>query len=219
MVATPLAFALLCGLMAMTLSYFMQLAKWWLLIQFLFTPALVLVLALNIPSGYFLAAFLVTLVVYWNTFRGQVPLYLSSNKVWEALLTLLPSGNFRFVDLGSGLGGVLTYLASVRPDGNYTGIESAPLPWLWSWLRVRVGGYRQCEVRLESLWDCDLSRYDMVFAYLSPAPMERLWRKARSEMRPGSVFISSTFEVPDQTPNETLATDDLHNSTLLIWRM
>ncbi|MGC2164903.1 MAG: class I SAM-dependent methyltransferase [Gallionella sp.] len=219
LVTTPLAFALLCGLIAMTLSYFARLAKWWLLIQFLFIPAMVLVLALNIPSGYFLAAFLITLVVYWNTFRGQVPLYLSSNKVREALVTLLPSGNIRFVDLGSGLGGVLTYLASMRPDGNFTGVESAPLPWLWSWLRIRVSGYRQCRVCLGSLWDCDLSQYDIVFAYLSPAPMERLWQKARTEMQPGSVFISSTFSVPEQAPHQTLATDDLHNSTLLIWRM
>jgi hypothetical protein len=219
LVATPMAFAWLCGLFAIILSYFAPLARWWLAIQLLFAPGLVLMLALNIPSGYFLAAFLVTLFIYWNSFCGQVPLYLSSDKIWEALLTLLPAGSFRFIDLGAGLGGVLTYLASKRSDGSYVGIESAPLPWLVSWLRVRLGGYRQCRVKLGSMWDCDLSEYDLVFAYLSPAPMERLWQKARSEMRPGSVFVSSTFSVPGQTPDETINTDDLHNSTLLIWRM
>lgn len=220
---TPLVFALLCGLAAASLSRFVGLARWWLLIQLLFAPALVLMLALNIPSTVYLAAFLVMLAVYWSTFRTQVPLYLSSNKVWRALEDLLPNEkpamSFNFIDLGSGLGGVLTHLVRARPDGHYIGVESAPLPFLWSWLRIRLGGYRQCQVQWGSLWDCDLAKYDVVFAYLSPVPMAQLWQKARTEMRPGSVFISSTFAVPDLLPHTTVQLDDLHHSTLLVWRM
>jgi hypothetical protein len=241
---TPFVFALLCGLLAAVLSHFAGLARWWLAIQFLFVPALVSMLALNIPPGFFLAAFLILLAVYWSTFRTQVPLYLSSDKVWHALEHLLPStvgrgaggeganheqgtnnpersltSLFTFIDLGSGLGGVLTHLASVRPDGHYSGVESAPLPFLWSWLRVKLGGYHNCELRWGSLWDCDLSGYDVVFAYLSPVPMERLWHKARAEMRPGTLFISSTFAVPEQAPHQVVEVDDLHRSALLVWRM
>lgn len=219
----PLTFALLCGLLAMTLSRLVGLAGWWLPIQFAFAPGLVLMLTLDIPPDYFLAAFLILLAVYWSTFRTQVPLYLSSDKVWRALETFLPqqqsNANFRFIDLGSGLGGVLTHLASARPDGQYTGVESAPLPFLWSWLRIKLGGHRNCKVKWGSLWDCDLSQHDVVYAFLSPVPMERLWRKARAEMRPSSIFISSTFAVPEQTPHETVQVDDLHRSTLLVWRM
>lgn len=228
---SPQAFALLCGLLAAALSHVAGLARWWLIIQLLFAPALVLMLAFDIPPGFFLAAFIVMLAVYWSTFRTQVPLYLSSDKVWCALETLLPSPasgggaggegkpTFSFIDLGSGLGGVLTHLASVRPDGYYRGVESAPLPLLWSWLRIKLGGYRNCEAHWGSLWDCDLAQYDVVFAYLSPVPMERLWRKARAEMRPGTVFISSTFAVPEQAPHQTVQVNDLHRSALLVWRM
>ncbi|HEX5338168.1 MAG TPA: class I SAM-dependent methyltransferase [Gallionella sp.] len=229
---TPLTFALLCGVYAAILSHFAGLARWWLLIQLLFVPALVLMQSLEIPPGFFLAAFLVMLAVYWSTFRTQVPLYLSSNKVWHALEDFLPAPacgedgkpSFRFIDLGSGLGGVLTHLATVRPDGHYSGVESAPLPVLWSWLRIKLGGYRNCEVHWGSIWDdkleaCNLAQYDVVFAYLSPVPMERLWRKARAEMRPGTVFISSTFAVPEQAPQLTFQVDDLHHSKLLMWRM
>ncbi|MDD5383576.1 MAG: class I SAM-dependent methyltransferase [Gallionella sp.] len=222
----PLVFALLCGLLAMTFSRLVGLAGWWLPIQLLFAPALVLALALDIPPNFFLAAFLILLVVYWSTFRTQVPLYLSSHKVWRALEGFLPQPgtNFRFIDLGSGLGGVLTHLADARPDGQYAGVESAPLPFLWSCLRIKLGGYRNCNVQWGSIWDdslgiCDLAQYDVVFAYLSPVPMERLWRKARAEMRPGTLFISSTFTVPDQAPQQKIQVNDLHRSTLLIWRM
>ncbi|MFA5825787.1 MAG: class I SAM-dependent methyltransferase, partial [Gallionellaceae bacterium] len=170
---------------------------------------------------WFLFAFLILLAVYWSTFRTQVPLYLSSKKVWHALVDLLPpaqSGQaLSFMDLGSGLGGVLAHLATVRPDGRYYGVESAPLPFLWSWLRLQYN--KNCAVRWGSLWDCDLSQYDVIFAYLSPVPMEQLWHKAKKEMRPGSLFISSTFSVPDQSPHQSIQIDDLHHSTLLVWRM
>jgi len=221
-----LTFALLCGLLAMSLSYLAGLARWWLAIQLAFAPALVMMLTLNIPPYLFLVAFLIMLAVYWSTFSTQVPLYLSSNKVWHALETLLPepqaSKTLRFIDLGSGLGGVLTHLARVRPDGHYTGVESAPLPLLWSWLRIR--GYPNCAVHWGSIWDdkieaCHLGQYDVVFAYLSPVPMEKLWHKARAEMRPGTVFISSTFTIPEQSPHQTIQIDDLHHSTLLVWSM
>ena len=224
--SSPLIFALLCGLLAAAFTYFAGLARWWLPIQLLFATALVAMLALNIPPDVFLVAFLILLAVYWSTFRTQVPLYLSSNKVWRALEGFLPDAKtgFRFIDLGSGLGGVLTHLARAQPDGYYSGVESAPLPFLWSWLRIKLGGYRNCNVQWGSIWDdnlaaCNLAQYDVVFAYLSPVPMERLWRKARTEMRPGSVFISSTFAVPEQSPHETIQVDDLHHSTLLVWRM
>ena len=220
---SPLLFTLLCGAVAATFSYMAGLARWWLLIQLLFAPALVLVLALNIPSGFFLAAFLVMLAVYWSTFHTQVPLYLSSHKVWQALETLLPElqpeKNFTFMDIGSGIGGVLMHLAKVRPDGRYFGVETAPLPFLLSWLRIRLSVSRNCQVKWGSLWSCDLAPYDVVFAYLSPVPMDQLWHKAKSEMRPGTLFISNTFAVPDHAPQDIITLDDLHHSTLHIWHM
>ncbi len=217
-----LLFALLCGVIAAVLSRIAGLAKWWLLIQLLFVPALVLALSLEISPNLFLAAFLLLLVVYWSTFRTQVPLYLSSHKAWQALETLLPattSGkNFSFMDLGSGIGGVLTHLAAVRPDGRYFGVEAAPLPFLLSWLRIRLGGFHQCKVQWGSLWSCNLAQYDVVFAYLSPVPMTALWQKVQREMRPGTLFISNTFAVAEHPPQDTITLDDLHHSTLHIWR-
>lgn len=220
---TPFAVACCCGLIAAILSHYAHLPKWWLVIQSLFAPAVVATLALDIQPVFFLAGFLITVLVFWNAFSAQVPLYLSSEKVCRALERFLPPPTtdkcFAFADIGSGLGGVLAHLANVRPDGDYTGIESAPLPFLWGWLRIRLGGYRQCRVQWGDLWGHDLSRYDVVFAYLSPAPMGRLWQKAKAEMQPGSVFISSTFSVPGQMPAQAVQLDDLHRSKLLVWRM
>jgi hypothetical protein len=216
----PIVFVLLCGGLAAWLSHLTRQARWWLYIQLVFLPAILLVYSLDIPPALFLVAFLIMLAVYWSTFRTQVPLYFSSNKVWQALETTLPTDKpFTFIDLGSGIGGVLTHLAQTHAHGSYHGVEAAPLPYVWSWLRIKLGGYRQCSVHWGSLWDCDLSQYDVVFAYLSPVPMEALWHKAKQEMRPGSLFISNTFAVLDHPPQESITVDDLHRSTLFLWRM
>lgn len=220
---TPLFLALCCGSVAAVFSYLMRQARWWWWIHLGFMPAVVVVLALDLPPTLFLTAFLIFMLVYWSTFRTQVPLYLSSDKVWIALETLLPAEQlnrgFSFVDLGSGLGGVLTHLAGKRTDGRYVGVEAAPLPCLWSWLRIKLAGLQNCSVRWGSMWDVDLGQYDVVFAYLSPVPMAQLWTKARAEMRPGSLFISSTFVVLEHPPQRTIEIDDLHRSTLYIWEM
>jgi hypothetical protein len=225
----PLAFALLCGSLAAVLSHFAGLARWWLPIQLLFAPALVLMMKLQLPSGIFLAAFLLMLLVYWSTFRTQVPLYLSSKKVWQTLEELLPPAEqrapgepektFTFMDIGSGLGGVLLHLASVRPDGRYYGVENAPLPYLLSRLRIKLGRRRNCRVLWGSLWSTSLAPYDVVFAYLSPVPMQPLWHKVKQEMRPGTLFISNSFVVPEHPPQYSITLDDLHRSTLHIWHM
>lgn len=221
--AGPLTVALITGLLSVILSQLAGLARWWLPIQLLFAPALVLMLNLNIPPVFFLAAFLVMLVVYWSTFRSQVPLYLSSKKVWQTLEEVLPAAesgiDFKFMDIGSGMGGVLTHLASARPDGRYFGVENAPLPYFLSFLRIKLGNYPNCHVLWESLWECDLAPYDVVFAYLSPVPMEQVWHKVKREMRPGTLFISNSFAVHEHPPQYSITLEDWHRSTLHIWHI
>lgn len=216
---TPFSFAIACGVLAAGFSHLAQQARWWLPIQLLFAPALVLTLDTDIPPFAFLLAFVLMILLYWSTFRTQVPLYFSSHKVWQVLASQLPVNQpFHFVDLGSGIGGVLTYLSRTHPHGTFHGVETAPLPFVWSWLRIKLGGYRNCRVYWRSLWDCDLSKYDVTFAYLSPVPMAALWEKVQNEMRPATLFISNTFAVADHPPHKILETDDLHHSKLYVWK-
>jgi hypothetical protein len=68
------------------------------------------------------------------------------------------------------------------------------------------------------MWNIDLSEFDVVYAFLSPAPMERLFEKVRREMKPGSIFISNSFMVPGESPTETVEISDRRQTKLLIWR-
>lgn len=197
----PLGVALIQGLVAAMLTWWRGLAAWWLAIGLLFPLAIYGALALALPPTLFLTLFLVFLLLYWSTFRTQVPYYPSGRRVWDAVAALLPQDRpLHVIDIGSGLGGFALDLAARRPDATVVGIELAPLPWLVSMLRARLSGSRARFVRgdYEAL---DFAHYDAVFAYLSPAAMSALYRKAAAEMRPGSMLLSYEFLITEKAPD------------------
>jgi hypothetical protein len=214
-----LGVTLVQGAWAAGLAWRAGLASWWRAIQFLFPPALLLAReaadALALPPVAFLAVFLFLLLLYWSTFRTQVPYYPSGRRVWEEVARLLPDRPLRIVDIGSGLGGLVLDLARRRPDCDVTGIELAPLPWLASSLRARAKRSRARFLRgdYERL---DFGQYDVIFAYLSPAAMGALWRKAAAEMRPGSVLLSYEFAIAEREPDRRVVTTD-SRKILYIW--
>ncbi|MCC7016346.1 MAG: class I SAM-dependent methyltransferase [Rhodospirillales bacterium] len=208
------------GIAAAIVGIRLDLARWWIPINLALPPAAGLALMLRLPGWVYLALFGLLLLLYWNAGRGRVPLYLSSRRAKDALAGLLPAGSrVRFLDLGSGFGGTVLALAAKRREGEFVGIESAPLPFALSWLRVTFAGLPQARVVYGDFWTLDLAGFDVVYAFLSPAPMAELFRKARREMTPGSLFVSNTFEVPGEAPERIIELGDWRRGRLLVWRM
>jgi hypothetical protein len=198
---SPVPMTLLQGLIAALLSYRFGLARWWLPIQFLFPVAALLVNALHLPPVIFLCGFVFFLLLFWSTFRTQVPYYPSRASTWQAVDALLPpDAPLRIIDIGSGFGGFVLSMARRRPQASLAGIEIAPLPWLVSRLRALGGGGRARFI-LGDYTRLDFAEYDVVFAYLSPAAMTALWNKARAEMRPGSLLLSYEFPIEGAVPD------------------
>ena len=67
------------------------------------------------------------------------------------------------------------------------------------------------------MWKADLSKYDVVYAFLSPELMPQLWEKVSQEMSTGSVFISNSFAVPDIEPTEVWELSDSRKTQLFIY--
>lgn len=213
------AWAMVQGLLAGFVSYYLRMPKWWIPIHLVFMPLAIVVLALNISSTWFLILFLCLLFTYGKTYKTQVPLYLSSKSVNQALATLLPKqGQFSFIDIGSGCGGLVSNLANTHKNGLFYGIEYAPLPFLISKLRSMFSTPTS-KIVWGDFWKHDFSSYDVVYAYLSPVPMASLWQKATQEMRPGSFLISNSFIIPDIPPDKSIKLDDFSNSTLYLWKI
>jgi hypothetical protein len=213
-----LSLAALQSAFAVLLSGLLRLPWWWLIIQGLFLPGVLFTLSLKMPPVFFLGGFILLCLFYSSNIRERVPLYLSNETAGRALAELLPKQpGFNFLDLGSGPGGLVTYLAERNSIGTFHGIESAPALFLISWLRLRKTF--NANVRYGNLWRENLESYDVVYAFLSPAVMPELWRKAKKEMRRGSLFVSNSFAVPGEKPARTLRLKDARRTRLMIWKM
>jgi len=211
----PVALAIiLTGLVAALLAWLWLLPLWWCLINLLFVPLLWLAMQLQMNADWYLLGFMLLLLTSLGAIGTRVPLYLSSRQAVQVLAEKIPA-NGSFIDLGCGLGGPLAELARLRPDVRLSGVEAAPLNWLFARLRLRG----RAQVSLGSLWGTSLASYDVVYAYLSPAPMAKLWEKARTEMKKDSQFISNSFAIPETAPHEIWELQDLSHAHLLIWKL
>jgi len=190
---------------------------WWLVFNIAFAPAAVLAHGFRIDGWWYLAAAVALLLVYGGTIATRVPLFFSGSAAVAALAELLPCGA-RCIDLGCGAGTVLVGLSSRRPDARITGVEAAPLPWCISRIRCLASGIG-CRVRWGSFWCTHLGDYDVVYAFLSPAAMPRLWRKARREMRPGSILVSNSFPVPGVAATRVLSGSGNGGGPLWVWQL
>ncbi len=216
---TAMSWVLSQGVLAALVGHILRMDPWWLPIHLLFVPGLVWTVGLGLSPVYPLAGFLLLASLFWGVARTRVPLFFSSRAAATVLAEQLPPGRvFSFVDLGCGLGGVLGHLARQYPLGRYTGVETAPAPFLLSWLRSLPSSGR-IRIRWADFATLNLGEYDVVYAYLSPAAMPGLWEKAQREMRPGSLLISNSFAIPGMPPAAVVATGNSDESGLLLWRM
>ena len=158
------------------------------------------------------------LLIYGGGVTTRAPLYLSNRAAIRELAGLLPATpGVQACDLGAGLGGPTLGLAEQRPDAHVTGVEASLLPWLVC--RLRAGRRRNLRMRLGDIFAHDLAGYQLVYAFLSPEPMPRLWSKVCAEMRPGSLFISNTFAVPGIEAERIIVLPGRSDARLLIYRV
>ncbi|MFZ5575438.1 MAG: methyltransferase domain-containing protein [Pseudomonadota bacterium] len=212
-------FVLIQGAFAGGLSLALRQPRWWLPLHVAFLPAAFVALQFDIAAGIYLAGFILLRGFFWTTFRTRVPLYLSDRKAWDEVAAQLPvDRRFRFVDLGSGLGGLLFNLEKRFPRGEFTGVELAPASWAISRLRARLSGSRVCLLR-QDYAALDLGGFDVVFAFLSPAAMPALWAQACAQMRAGSCLMSLSFGTSDRAPDAVVQLAPQPRHRLYIWRM
>jgi len=211
---------LLQGVFAALFGKMLGLSKWWGVLQFALPFTAFYSINLQIPAWLWLLLFALTVLIFRNSTRGGVPLYLSNGTTWVALAELLPqTKGARIVDLGGGVGGTVLYLARHRPDAQFISIESAPIPAAISRFRRTFSGLENVEMRYGDFWGMDISDSDFVYAFLSPVPMQRLYNKIKAEMKTGSVFVSNSFQVPGVEADEVIELNDGRKTKLHLWRL
>ncbi|CAD6872614.1 hypothetical protein [Methylomonas fluvii] len=191
---------------------------WWLPIHLLFLPTVLLGLSWQVPAWLYLLILLLLTLLFWGTVKGDVPLFLSSSAVSQALIEIVSREQAKsFVDIGAGLATVVVPLAKARQDMAVVALERAPLPWLLATWRCR--NLANVRVGRSSFWEQDLREFDVVFAFLSPLVMAKIGEKIRREMRCGCLFVSSSFPIPNSQPESVLELNDSRKTKLYCYRI
>lgn len=199
-----LGMALMQGGCAAAVAWFLRSPVWWLALHLVFAPAVVLAWSMQWPTYVYLAGFLLLCALSPGAVGARIPLFSTNAATARTVLRTLPRDRaLRVIDLGCGTGAMLRRLAQARPDCRFDGVEYAPLACAIA--RWRTRGLANCHVRRADFWRESLAGYDVVYAFLSPAPMARLADKLRAELAPGAMMISNSFPLPDVPPARTIA--------------
>ncbi len=206
------------AILACGISYRLGMAVWWRWIHCIFPLAIWSLSRWQVPTDLYFYGFLLSLSLFWTTFRTQVPFYPSRPRVWTNVAKIIPQSQpIRMIDIGSGLGDLVMHIAKERADSEIIGIEIAPLPWLISKVRgwlAKSNAY----FKLGNYHALNFFYYDVIFAYLSPAAMAALWEKAQREMSPGSMLISYEFDIPGVKPS-FIVPGEGSSPTLYVWKI
>ena len=200
MAGKPYNWPLTTILIGVTASVFSRLAGqpwWWRLIHLFFAPLAWLILQIDIDPGWYLGGFILLLLFYRGVMVERVPLYLSGNQAIDVVAETIEQRHARhFIDLGAGIGSMVVPLAKAFPECHFTGVEYSPMSWAIGWLRTR--SLPNVDWRYANLWSAPLGNFDMIYAFLSPAPMPELAKKLDAEMAPGGLMLSNSFFLPDR---------------------
>lgn len=214
----PIAFLVTQSGLAAGGSFLLRQPSWWLPIHLLFLPSVFICFTLALPAWIYLLTVVILTLVFWGTIRGDVPLFLSSSEVAEAVMILLQKEQARtFADLGAGVGSVAIPVAKQLASVTVEAWERAPLPWLISAWRGR--NLANFTASRRNFFADDFSKHDVIFAFLSPLAMPEVSEKIKREMREGTLFISSSFPAPNWQPESIQHLNDRRKTVLFCYRI
>lgn len=214
----PIVFLFTQSSLAVGSSLLLHQPTWWIPIHLLFLPSVFVFFTLALPAWWYLLIVVTLTLIFWGTIRGDVPLFLSSAEVAQAVITLLQQEQaLTFADLGAGVGSVAIPVAKNLPEIHVEAWERAPFPWLISAWRGR--GLANYIASRRNFFTADFAKYDVIFAFLSPLAMPDVSEKIKREMRSGTLFISSSFPAPDWQPESILRMNDRRKTALYCYRI
>jgi len=137
-------------------------------------------------------------------FRGYAPFVVSRKKIVDLVINVInPQPNQVVYELGSGSARFLQKVEKKFSNVKLIGFEYSFFIFLFSslffWLKhSRIKIYRK------NIFDVNLKEADIIYGYLFPSMMSKLGKKIQTECKPGTIFVSSMFSVPDWQPIKTL---------------
>jgi SAM-dependent methyltransferase len=151
----------------------------------------------------FILVMLMLATMLINLFFTKAPYVPSSKKILDRLLAELKLKPDQIVyDLGCGDGRFL-----IRSEKKFgikgIGYELAPLPFVLAKI-LQFFSRSKSRIILGNFFKANLRDADVIFCYLFPEIVSKVYQKAKQECRPGTVLISNTFSAQDIKPTKVL---------------
>jgi SAM-dependent methyltransferase len=136
-----------------------------------------------------------------NFFFARVPYVPSAKSPLKQLFKKFPfKKNQLIYDLGCGDGRFLIQ-AEHKFGIRGIGYEVAPLPYLIA-IIYRLLSRSKVKIRFGNFFKADLRDADIIFCYLYPEIVQKVYQKVSRECRPGTKLISNTFSIKNLEPVE-----------------
>lgn len=124
----------------------------------------------------------------------HVPYYPTPFQSYQTIASLVPEDAISFADLGCGTGKLLQYVCSSKKVSKLYGYEISIFPYIIAKFRSLL--QNKIKIRFCSFWSINWNQFDVIYCFLSPAPMSKVSEKFNREAKNGALLISNTFELP-----------------------
>lgn len=108
-----------------------------------------------------------------------------------------------FIDIGCWDGPILEAVKNKFPSVKVIGYEKSYRPYLDA-LERRKRNWLNYEIRNEDFFLANITEATVLYSYMIPYMMERIWRKINSECKNGTILFSSSFAVDWKEPKKVL---------------
>jgi len=169
-----------------------------------------LVLTLAIASFIvflLLAWFLLCIILQAISWYGVPYVPTPDYKVWKLLCHMGFEPKQKFLDIGCGNGKIVEAVKQKFPEVECTGIENSLFPYYLA-KRKQKKSSQDYIILKGNFFRKDISQYDIIYCYLLPLLMKKVWKKIISECQPGTLLYSSAFEIPGVEMKERLSVWD-----------
>ncbi len=139
----------------------------------------------------------------------RIPYYPSrESRVKKLLEVFEPKSGVKIIDLGSGDGRILRILSSKYDDIYLYGVEKDKV--LFDISNKLSKGYGNIKIFNGDLFHVDISRYDIVYTYLTSDALKRLRDRAEDFLSRGGTWIALDYSIPGIKPRHIIKLDGWH---------
>lgn len=109
-----------------------------------------------------------------------------------------------FYDLGCGNSKLLIELSKRYPNIRYVGVDNSLSSYILSKLNVFLSKQKNISLKLADFYKLNLSSATHIYVWIYVKDMDKLYKKFKKELRPGTLIYSLDFSFTSIQPKETI---------------